>query len=149
MISEKMKAIIDKLNAQGEMSFLEPATEEQVFKFEENYNVKLPEKYKEWLRYSDGGDFYIPAGVQFYGVSHKPLINVRCNDRPDDSYVVIGALNTGDPILFKKNGEQIFIYNQEAGIIEEDEIYDDFFAFLSDLDNLLGIDGGSYVETNL
>ena len=55
----------------------------------------------------------MPAGVQFYGVTHKPLINVDCNDRPDDPYVVIGALDTGDPILFKKGSEQISIYNQE------------------------------------
>ena len=83
----------------------------------------------------------MPAGVQFYGITHKPLINVDCSDRPDDSYVVSGALDIGDPILFKKGSEQISIYNQEAGQIEDDEIYDDFFAFLIDLCNLLGIEG--------
>ncbi len=101
----------------------------------------MPEKYKEWLQHSDGGDCFLPARVQFYGVSHKPLIDINCNDRPDDSYVVIGALDTGDPVIFKKESEQISIYNQEAGRIEEDEAYDDFFAFLNDLYGLLGIEG--------
>ena len=141
MMSEELKAIIDKLNEQGKMAFLEAATEEEISQFEENHKVKLPEKYKEWLQHSDGGDCFLPAGVQFYGVSHKPRIDVECNDRPDDSYIVIGALDTGDPILFKKESEQVAIYNQEAGRIEEDEVYDDFFAFLNDLYNLLGIEG--------
>ncbi|MBM6804002.1 SMI1/KNR4 family protein, partial [Mediterraneibacter glycyrrhizinilyticus] len=42
-------------------------------------------------------------------------------------------------ILCKKDGEKIAIYNQEAGRIENDEIYDDFMAFLNDLYDLLGI----------
>lgn len=141
MISEELKAIIEKLNDQGKMSFLEAATEEQISRFEESNKVKLPEKYKEWLQHSDGGDCFLPAGVQFYGVSHKPFIDVACNDRPDNSYVVIGALDTGDPVLYKKDSEKISIYNQEAGRIEEDEVYDDFFAFLRDLYDLLGIEG--------
>lgn len=45
------------------------------------------------------------------------------------------------PFSFKKESEQVAIYNQEAGRIEEDEVYDDFFAFLNDLYNLLGIEG--------
>lgn len=141
MVSEELKAIIEKLNTQDKMAFLEDATEEQISQFEESHKVKLPEKYKEWLQHSDGGDCFLPAGVQFYGVSHKPLIDVDCNDRPNDSYVVVGVLDTGDPILFKKDSEQISIYNQGAGRIEEDEVYDDFFAFLNDLYDLLGIEG--------
>ncbi len=141
MISEELKAIIDRLNEQGKMAFLEAATEEQISQFEESHKVKLPKKYKEWLQHSDGGDCFLPAGVQLYGVAHKPLIYVDCNDRPTDSYVVIGALDTGDPVIFKKGSEQISIYDQEAGRIEEDEVYDDFFAFLNDLYNLLGVEG--------
>ncbi|MBD5540969.1 MAG: SMI1/KNR4 family protein [Lachnospiraceae bacterium] len=141
MISEELKDIINKLNEQGKMAFLEAATEDQISQFEEKHKVELPEKYEEWLQHSDGGDCFLPAGVQLYGVSHNPLIDVDCNDRPDDSYVVIGALDTGDPVLFKKESEQISIYNQEAGRIEEDEVYDDFFAFLNNLYDLLGIEG--------
>ena len=141
MVSEELKAIIDKLNKQGEMVFLEAAPEEQISEFEKCHNAKLPERYKEWLQHSDGGDCFLPAGVQFYGVSHKPLIDMDCNDRPDDSYVVIGALSTGDPVLFKKESEQISIYNQEAGRIEEDERYDNFFEFLNGLYSLLGVEG--------
>lgn len=50
-----------------------------------------------------------------------------------------GIKASGDPILCEKTGEKIAIYNQESGRIEDDEIYDDFMAFLIDLYNLLGI----------
>ena len=139
MISDELKVIIEMLKNNGTMDFFEPATEEQVSEFEKNNNFKFPTHYKEWLLYSDGGECYLPVGVQFYGVAHKPLIDVNDNSRPDDRYVVIGALPTGDPILIKKDSERVSIYNQEAGRIEDDEVYDDFFAFLNDLYDILGI----------
>lgn len=139
MISEELKSIIDTLKKQGNMAFLEPATEEQIVKFEKESGITLPLKYKEWLKFSDGGECFLPAGIQFYGVSHKPIIEVNDEDRPNDSYVVIGALATGDPVLFEKKSEQISIYNHEAGVIEEDEKYEDFFSILKDMYNLLGI----------
>ena len=63
------------------------------------------------------------------------------SDRPSEEYVVIGALASGDPILLKKKGEQVAIYNHETGKIEEDEVYQNFYAFLNDLHELLGIGG--------
>jgi len=141
MISEELKVIVDKFKEQGKMNFLEATTEEKISEFEKEHSVKLPEKYKEWLLFSDGGEFFLPAGIQLYGVENKPVIDVNNNDRPSDEYVVIGALASGDPILCEKAGEKIAIYNQEAGKIEDDEIYDDFIAFLNDLYDLLGIGG--------
>lgn len=141
MISDELKDIIAKLNEQGKMNFLEGATEKQIAEFENVHKIAFPKKFREWLQYSDGGDCFLPAGVQLYGVAHKPLIDVQCNDRPNDNCVVIGALDTGDPVLFKRESEEVSIYNQEAGVIEDDEIYGNFFAFLEDLNSLLGIEG--------
>lgn len=139
MISDELKAIIEQLKALGRMDFFEGKTEEQIAQFEKEYDVSLPSKYKEWLTYSDGGECFLPAGVQFYGIAHKPIINVNDGDRPNEKYIVIGALSTGDPILCEKDSEAISIYNHEAGVIEEDEVYEDFYAFLRDLPDLLGI----------
>lgn len=139
MISDELKNILEKINVQGKMRFLEGATKEQISDFENENGIVLPLQHKKWLEYSDGGEFFLPAGVQLYGVAHKPVIDVDYSDRPNEEYVVIGALASGDPILCKKEGEQIAIYNHEAGRIEEDEIYQDFYAFLSDLYELLGI----------
>lgn len=139
MISDKLKDIISTLETQGKMSYLEGVSEEQITKFEKEKDVKFPVEYKEWLQYSDGGECFLPAGIQLYGIAHKPFIDVNDNNRPDDKYLVIGALASGDPILCEKDGEQISIYNQEANKIEDDEIYEDFYAFLNDLYDLLGI----------
>lgn len=132
---------MNKFNEQGEMNFCKETTENKILEFEKEYNIKLPAKYKEWLLFSDGGEFFLPAGIQLFGIENKPTIDVDNNDRPSEEYIVIGALASGDPILCEKAGEKIAIYNQEAGRIEDDEIYDDFIAFLNDLYNLLGIGG--------
>lgn len=139
MISDELKEFVERLNEQGKMNFLEAATEEQIEQFEKEKQIQLPAKYKEWLLFSDGGEFFLPAGVQLYGVAHKPVINVDEDDRPNDNYIVIGALSSGDPVLFEKSGEKIVIYDHEAGNIEDELTYDDFFAFLKDLYDLLGI----------
>lgn len=141
MISEELKSVIDKLLSQGKMAFLEATTEEKIAAFEKENAVNFPLKYKEWLLFSDGGEFFLPAGIQLYGVEHKPLINIKDNSRPNENYIVIGALSSGDPILCEKHSEKIAIFNQEAGRIEDDEIYSDFIAFLNDLYDLLGIGG--------
>lgn len=139
MISDELKEIIDQIEEQGRMSFLEAATEEQIEKFEKENDIKLPEQYKEWLQFSDGGELYLPAGIQLYGVAHKPLIDKDDNDRPDDKYIVIGRLASGDPVLLMNNQEKIYVYDHEAGEFDEELTYDDFFAFLNDLYDLLGI----------
>ena len=141
MKSDELRDIIEQVHKQGKMNFIEGAKEEQIVAFEKENQVKLPSKFREWLLFSDGGEFFLPAGIQLYGVAHKPLIDVNENDRPNDNYVVIGALATGDPILCEKEGECISIYNREADRIESDEIYSDFFDFLKDLYDLLGIGG--------
>lgn len=139
MLSDELKNIVDKISEQGKMSFFDGVAEELITRFEEENNVKLPTQYREWLTFSDGGECFLPAGVQFYGIEHKPTIDVNSADNPDEKYIVIGALSTGDPILCERDGEKISIYNLEGGRIEEDEVYEDFYSFLNDLYDLLGI----------
>lgn len=140
-MANELKEIITQISSQGKTSFLEGATEKQIEQFEKDNDIRFPIEYKEWLTFSDGGECFLPAGVQFYGIAHKPMINVNDDDRPDDKFIIIGALASGDPVLCEKEGEKVAIYNHEAGRIEDDEIYDNFFAFLKDLYVLLGIGG--------
>ena len=141
MISKELNEIIEQLKDLGKMRFLDGATESQIAEYELKNNIKFPLKYREWLLFSDGGEFFLPAGVQLYGIAHKPIIDVSEDDRPNENYIVIGALASGDPILCEKNGERISIYNHEAARIENDEIYENFYAFLNDLYEMLGIGG--------
>ena len=73
MISEELKAIVDKFKEQGKMNFFDETTEEKILAFEKEKEVTLPSKYKEWMLFSDGGELFLPAGVQLYGIEHKPL----------------------------------------------------------------------------
>jgi len=139
--SEELNGIINKLQEQGKMRFAGKATDILIRSFEVRNGITLPAKFKEWLLFSDGGDLFLPAGVQLYSVAHKPLIDVNDDDRPNVDYIVIGKLASGDPILCEKNGERISIYNIEAGRIESDETFDNFFDFLNNLGETLGIGG--------
>lgn len=141
MISEELKTIIGTLHLRGQLKVQEAATEDQITNFEQEHGIVFPAQYREWLLFSDGGECFLPAGIQLYGVAHKPVICVANDDRPNENYVVIGALATGDPILCEKGSDKISIYNHEDSRIEADEVYDCFFDFLSDLDELLGIGG--------
>ncbi len=122
-----------------DMCFRTPATREQITEFEKQNNICLPTAYKEWLQLTDGGELYLPAGLQLYGVApeHKPLIDVNDDCRPNDNYIVIGALASGDPILCEKDSERISIYNAEAGKIEDDESFADFCVFIQSLSEIV------------
>jgi len=138
-MNKQLRDTIAQLIGKGKMVFSESATKEQISEFEKAHGITLPAQYREWLQISDGCMLLLPAGVQLYGIAHKPIINVDEKDRPDDSYIVIGALSTGDPVVYQKNSDRISIFNHEEGRIEDDESYTDFCAFLNDLCNLLGI----------
>lgn len=109
--------------------FFDGATLAQISEFESANGIRFPEKFRQWLLFSDGGECFLPAGAQFYGVTRKPFIDVFEDDRPDENYIVIGALVTGDPILFKRDSRSVCIYDHENGVIHDDEIYDCFFTF--------------------
>ncbi|QSR30807.1 SMI1/KNR4 family protein [Nocardioides sp. S5] len=133
------EAVADLLRSQGRMAFVEPTTETTIDAFEAEHGIRLPSQLKQWLLVSDGGDFFLPAGFQLRGLAHQPLIDVDDPDRPDDNYIVIGALSSGDPVLFERSSDRISIYNREAGRIEANESFDDFFTFLTDLAAVVGI----------
>ena len=140
MSTEELKELFVILGKRGKMAFLEKAAPEQIELFEKKNGITLPVQYKEWLRLSDGGELYLPAGIQLYGVAHSPLIDIEDQNKPNDNYIVIGSLSSGDPIVCQKGGEQICIYNSEASRIESDEIYSDFISFLKDLKGILGVE---------
>lgn len=137
--SNELQGLITKLSTNGDMLFLEGATEEQILCFEKENGIVLPQKYREWLQFSDGGHFFLPAGVQIYGVAHKPLINPCDDNKPNENYLIIGAFANGDPLLCEKDKETISVFNLEAGVVEEDETFPDFFSFLNELYDFLGI----------
>lgn len=142
-MKKEIEELIKKIEKTGKTLLVEKTSEDAVKKFEDKNKIQLPKQYKEWLLISDGGELYLPGGVQLYGVEHKPIIDINDNDIPSDEYVVIGALATGDPIVFKKGSEQIAIYNHELGVIDREETYENFTSFLEDLIKSFGSEGNN------
>ena len=140
MISDDMRALEEKLVPRDDMRFPEEATDEEILAFEKNNNITLPLSFREWLCLHDGGEFYLPGGVQIYGVAHKPLINVAYGDRPDCEYIVIGRMSWGEPVVFKKGEEEIVIFDHESNDRDDDVRYQSFYSFLNGLYDLLGIE---------
>ena len=135
----ELSSIINKLKEQGKMNFMPKATDDHIYRFEKINSVILPSQYKAWLLFSDGGDLFLPAGVQLYGVSHLPLIDVNNKYVPNNRYIVIGALASGDQIIFSKGEDQVSIFNHETEKINYNESFADFFTFLTNLSEFLGL----------
>ena len=137
------KNILQRMHQQFQsmpnMSFQPPAQPDAIRRFEAASHITLPTAFRQWLEISDGGELFLPGGVQLYGAAHKPLLDP--SDRIDGSGVIIGRMAFGDPIIFQEGSETVAIYNQEAGRIEPDEVFDDFCVFLWELKQTLGIGG--------
>lgn len=131
-----LKLLFESIKSQGEMCFCDGAKEEEIVSFENENSVKLPMKYREWLRLSDGGELFLPAGLQLYGVKHKPIIEADIENRPSEGYFTIGVFAWGDPVLIKRNDETISVFNHEAGAIED--TFEDFEVFMDRLYDYLG-----------
>ena len=128
-----LEETIDLLRRKGSIRLFDGASENDIAQFENRQGTKLPKQIKDFLLITDGGEFFLPAGAQIYGVNHKPFIVVA------EEFIVIGTLANGDPILCPINNKQVCVFNQERGVVEVDEIYVDFSTFLRNLPILLGI----------
>ena len=106
-MKHELNNIINKLNSAGTMMFFEGASESDILEFERRNDIKLPSELKEWYLYSDGGEFFLPAGLQLYGIKHKPILDMETPDKPNDDYLVIGRLSDGEPVLCKKDSNII------------------------------------------
>lgn len=143
----RLNKIVEKLNQQGEMRYVPNVSEATILKFESQQRISLPEEFRLWLELvSDGGELFLPAGVQLYGVEHKPVIDPNDDERPNDGYIVIGRLASGDPLLCEQNRERISIFNRYLERVEDDEMFDSFFVFLDQLGIILGVEGPNGVE---
>lgn len=129
-MERKLELALKKIEETGRISLKAPATKEEIDAFKKTNEVCLPEQLSEWLMISDGGDLLLPAGVQLYGVSHKPFIEMDERVIPKDRGIVIGAMANGDPVVCFFEDGRVAIYDNEAGCFDEDEVFpclEDFF----------------------
>lgn len=81
--------------------FFKGATETEIQHFEHKNKIIIPESYKSWLRFSDGGEIFNTL-VQFYGVAHKPFIKASYLDLPEDLVCIGSYIGDGQYVCFSK-----------------------------------------------
>ena len=105
--------------------------------FETKNGFKLPASFKEWLEKDECPDHGDYGFCQFYRINKDPVINIKDVYMVSGcEYLVIGSLADGDPILCKKTKDtdnKLCIYDIHAGMIHENEIYNDIWALMNDI----------------
>ena len=133
-----MQLLIQRFRQLPSMRFLSPASEAEMDGWEENTSLSLPKEYRQWLRFSDGGELFIP-GIQLYGVAHKPTLDF-CNSGerrtglPTD-LTIIGTFGFGDLLCFLRDTETIVQWDHESW--KEYMRWDTFYSFLFDAQEML------------
>lgn len=101
-------------NGEKRSCFNEPITEEEMVNWEERNRVKIPESYKEWLRFS--GKCHIAGNIAtFWGPSEFH------SDHVSKELVVIGEIiGDGEKVCFSKD-DGIFVRVFEGKTVENDD----------------------------
>ena len=90
--------------------FNEPATEEEIKRYEERHNIVLPEDYKKFLRFSNGAEI-MGTSMTIYGLNYCGI----SDEMVPEYYCVIGEqIGDGERIAFDPETKEIFsFYNGE------------------------------------
>lgn len=133
-----MNATIQRLlDTKAKMTFHIGASVSQITNYENETNNKLPNDFKEWLLFSNGGEIFVP-GTVLYGVDNNAkssLLNENDDQKRgafslDDSLLVIGRFNFGDLLCIDLNCAEVVQWDHE-----EDEEYlrwNSFFEFIEE-----------------
>ncbi|MBR3025074.1 MAG: SMI1/KNR4 family protein [Oscillospiraceae bacterium] len=86
--------------------FNEPATEEEIKRYEESHDIVLPEDYKKFLRFSNGAiimDHWMKIyGLDYCGISDEMV--------PEYYYVIGEQVGDGERIAFDLETKEIFSF---------------------------------------
>ena len=115
----KIEEIFEKiLKNKDKMILYRGVTNECISKYESNNKLYIPDEFKSWLKFSNGGELFVPGTI---------LFGIECDVSPIDqkktlryanpseirkrmffiplSYLVVGKLNFGDFICIDLNNE--------------------------------------------
>lgn len=125
MLENEISKIVERCNALSKdykSMFFDPASEETLSQWESNNGIKIPESYKEWLRFSNGAVIRDQL-AHFYGIEG---FEMNAPDYPDDCVIIGDLIGDGERLAFSKTTGKILRINH--GRVRE---YDDFAAFLN------------------
>ena len=108
--------------------FNEPVSEQEMTEWEEANGVKIPESYKEWLRFT-GKCRIVSNTATFWGPKE-----FHSNFVPEDLVVIGEMIGDGEVVCFsKRNGHIIGFFEGKI-----DEEYENFKGLLNEIMRMLG-----------
>lgn len=141
-----MITLLKKLAEREDIKWNFPgAGEDEICAYEQKLGCRLPEDYKTYLKYSNGGEFFVPGTVMWQiGGGADDKNSLENNNQAKDmeleaipsNYLVIGRLNYGAPLcLDLDNVGNVVIWDAEN---EEDFLrWDSFGEWLAEeLENM-------------
>ena len=84
-----------------------PATEEEIAKWEEENGIRIPESYKDWLRFTDSCQI-LNTLARLYGVRE---MEVNSKDCPEDCVLIGDIIGDGERLCFSKVTGKIIRHN--------------------------------------
>lgn len=124
---EEIMEIKEELQDESTFAFNYPVNDVEIEQWEKTNNIKIPEQYKDWLRFSNGskidGEFAV-----FFGLD-KLIVN---RDEFDEPIVIIGSMvGDGEVLAFSiKTGEILKILE---GRVRRFESFRSYLQFLIDV----------------
>ncbi len=114
----------------GKTKFSNPVSEEEIEAWEKENGVKIPESYKQWLRFT--GDCIIDGTTaEFYSPK-----NFRTEYVPDDLVIIGEEVGDGEVVCFSKETGSIMSYFEGDVDIE----YDTFDKAIKEVLRMMGKD---------
>lgn len=128
-VKERIEEIMECQKAGYVMRFFPPATDEEISDFEKKNDILIPESYKEWLRFSNGGYLFGFGGPHLYGTltaSQTPIGDDFSNAMVPKEYGIVGYWGS-EHICYHKTTGKFFFYEYE----EPSQYFDDFSGILA------------------
>ncbi len=127
----ELVGLCEKLREEYTFMFFEPASEEALSAWESENGIKLPESYKDWLRFSNGA---VISNNLAHFYSLDALVKNEISDGLiSDDLVIIGALiGDGEYLCFSKSTGNIIWWDHG-----KTRAYSDFNAVLNKIMDIM------------
>ena len=114
-LTERIKKYFEIINQIGsgrcKSELFPPKTLSLISEFELNNNIRIPDSYKVWLTFSNGGRLF-GGYVDLYGIDNPPRPAIGddfSNGKVSDEYIILGYMQE-QHICYDKNSRKFFLY---------------------------------------
>ncbi|MDR0920318.1 MAG: SMI1/KNR4 family protein [Oscillospiraceae bacterium] len=106
-LTEDIRALVNLCKSLADKHYFlfnPPAKESEIAEWETKNKIKIPQDYKDWLRFSNGSTFERNL-AEFYSINQLEIYN-----NPDyEDYVIIGSIiGDGETLCFSRDTGKIF-----------------------------------------